>query len=241
MGRAARAGVHRPGARAPGAGDVAFVDGAGRTHRRACPSWPGSRCGSTPGRRSSTGSWSSSARTGWPTATSWRGGSRASAGRPVAYLAFDLLHLDGRSLLSAPLIRRREALRTVLRPGDEVVAVPAIAGEGRALHEAAATQGIAGVMARQRTSPYLPGVRSRLWRFVPTLAPAERPRRRPSRSRRGNRGRVGAGRRADPAAAAALRGLVRSRAALLVGLVMVMAACAGPGRPDRRRRTSRLP
>ena len=92
-------------------------------------------------------------------------------GRPVAYLAFDLLHIDGRSLLSAPLSRRREMLRKVLRPGDEVVAVPAIAGEGRALHEAAAAQGIAGIMARQRTSPYLPGVKSRLWRFVPTLAP----------------------------------------------------------------------
>jgi bifunctional non-homologous end joining protein LigD len=88
-------------------------------------------------------------------------------GRPVAFLAFDLLHLDGRSLLSAPLDRRREALRRVLRPGDEVVAVPAIAGEGRALYDAAAAQGIAGVMARQRSSPYLPGVRSRLWRFIP--------------------------------------------------------------------------
>ena len=44
--------------------------------------------------------------------------------------------------------------------------MPAIAGEGRALHEAAAAQGIAGVMARQRSSPYLPGVRSRLWRFI---------------------------------------------------------------------------
>jgi bifunctional non-homologous end joining protein LigD len=87
-------------------------------------------------------------------------------GRPVAFLAFDLLHLDGRSLLSAPLDRRREALRRVLRPGDEVVAVPAIAGEGRALYDAAATQGIAGIMARQRLSPYLSGVRSRLWRFI---------------------------------------------------------------------------
>ena len=87
-------------------------------------------------------------------------------GRPVAFLAFDLLHIDGRSLLTAPLDRRREQLRRVLRPGDEVVAVPAIAGEGRALHEAAAAQGIAGVMARQRSSPYLPGVRSRLWRFI---------------------------------------------------------------------------
>ena len=88
------------------------------------------------------------------------------SGRPVAFLAFDLLHLDGRSLLPVGLERRRALLRRVLRPGDEVVAVPAILGEGRALFEAAAAQGIAGVMARQRSSPYLPGVRSRLWRFV---------------------------------------------------------------------------
>ncbi len=88
------------------------------------------------------------------------------AGRPVAFLAFDLLHVDGRSLLGVPLARRRELLRRVLRPGDEVVAVPAIADEGRALFDAVAAQGIAGVMARQRTSPYLPGIRSRLWRFV---------------------------------------------------------------------------
>lgn len=93
-------------------------------------------------------------------------------GRPVAFLAFDLLHLDGRSLLGWPLERRRRQLRRVLRPGDEVVAVPAIAGEGKALWDAAAAQGIAGVMARQRTSPYLSGVRSRLWRFIPSDAPA---------------------------------------------------------------------
>src|SRR3954471_10532704 len=88
-------------------------------------------------------------------------------GRAVAFLAFDLLHLDGRSLLTTPLHRRRELLKRILHPGDEVVAVPAIAAEGRALHAAAATQGIAGILARQRASPYLPGVTSRLWRFVP--------------------------------------------------------------------------
>ena len=88
------------------------------------------------------------------------------AGRPAAFLAFDLLHLDGRSLLSWPLARRREALRRVLRPGDEVVAVPAISTEGRALFEAVVAQGVGGVLARQRSSPYLPGVRSRLWRSI---------------------------------------------------------------------------
>jgi bifunctional non-homologous end joining protein LigD len=88
-------------------------------------------------------------------------------GRSVAFLAFDLLDLDGRPLLSVPLERRRDQLRRVLRPGDEVLAVPAIPGEGRALFSAVAAQGLAGMLARHRTSPYLPGVRSRLWRFVP--------------------------------------------------------------------------
>lgn len=87
-------------------------------------------------------------------------------GRPMSYLAFDLLDLDGRSLLNLPLDRRRALLRQVLRPGDEVVAVPAIASEGRALFEAVSGQGLHGIRARQRASPYLPGVRSRLWRTV---------------------------------------------------------------------------
>jgi bifunctional non-homologous end joining protein LigD len=88
-------------------------------------------------------------------------------GRPVALLVFDLLHLDGVWLLRTPLEKRRAALKRVLRPGDEVVVVPAILGEGRALHAAVGTQGIAGVLARRRTSPYLPGVRSKLWRAIP--------------------------------------------------------------------------
>ncbi len=87
-------------------------------------------------------------------------------GRPLSYLAFDLLDLDGRSLLNTPLDRRRQLLRQVLRPGDEVVAVPAIAAEGRALFEAVSAQGLFGIRGRQRSSPYLPGVRSRLWRSV---------------------------------------------------------------------------
>ena len=92
-------------------------------------------------------------------------------GRPVALLVFDLLHIDGRWLLNQPLDKRRDLLRRVLRPGDEVVMVPAVEGEGRALYEAVAAQGIAGVLARRRTSPYLPGVRSALWRSI-VAAPA---------------------------------------------------------------------
>jgi bifunctional non-homologous end joining protein LigD len=96
-------------------------------------------------------------------------------GRPVALLVFDVLHLDGRWLIGQPLEKRRAALRRVLRPGDEVVVVPAIAGEGLALHAAVSAQGIAGVLARRRTSPYLPGVTSTLWRSIPAGPPGEAP------------------------------------------------------------------
>ena len=48
--------------------------------------------------------------------------------------------------------------------------MPAIATEGLALYDAAVAQGIAGILARQRMSPYLPGVRSRLWRYVAAIA-----------------------------------------------------------------------
>jgi hypothetical protein len=97
-------------------------------------------------------------------------------GRPgpgVAYLVFDILDLDGVPLVGRPLRRRREALRRVLRPGSEVVAVPAIVGEGRALHAAVSAQGLAGILARRRDSPYLPGVRSRLWRSIAAGPPPE--------------------------------------------------------------------
>lgn len=96
-------------------------------------------------------------------------------GRPVALLVFDVLHLDGLWLLRTPLEKRRETLRRVLRPGDEVVVVPAIAGEGRALHDAVSAQGIAGILARRRTSPYLPGVHSRLWRSIAATPPGTEP------------------------------------------------------------------
>lgn len=86
--------------------------------------------------------------------------------RTVSLLAFDLLHHNGSWLLGKPLETRRALLRKVMADGDAGVVVPVIPGEGRALYAAVAAQGIAGVLARSRTSPYLPGVRSRMWRSI---------------------------------------------------------------------------
>ena len=91
------------------------------------------------------------------------------AGRPgpgLALLVYDLLWLDGRSLAAEPLERRRSRLGRLLKPSLSVVPVPQIAGEGRALCAAAADQGVGWVLARDRRSPYLAGVRSSLWRLI---------------------------------------------------------------------------
>jgi bifunctional non-homologous end joining protein LigD len=97
------------------------------------------------------------------------------AGRPggtVVYLAFDIVALDGVPLLAEPLERRRERLERTVEAGSSLLVVPAIRGEGRVLHAAASAQGIPAVIGRHRRSPYLSGVRSRLWQLVPTIPTA---------------------------------------------------------------------
>jgi ATP-dependent DNA ligase len=93
-------------------------------------------------------------------------------GRVTALLAFDLLHLDGSWLLAWPLSKRLATLDRLLDSARSsgVVALPWVVGDGLSVHAAATAGGLAGVLARRLTSPYLPGVRSRLWRFVPAGA-----------------------------------------------------------------------
>lgn len=94
---------------------------------------------------------------------------RARAHRaPATYLVDDLLVHGGRSLLREALGRRRRSLGVAVRPAERLVIVPAIAGEGTTLFAAVERQGLPGMLARQRDSPYLPGMRSDLWRHVRT-------------------------------------------------------------------------
>ena len=80
------------------------------------------------------------------------------------YQAFDLLHLDGRSLLNVPLESRKQLLKSILRPGDRRVRfADHVVGEGRIFLEAARKQGLEGVIAKHRRSLYEPGRRGRTW------------------------------------------------------------------------------
>ncbi|HSL33449.1 MAG TPA: non-homologous end-joining DNA ligase, partial [Candidatus Limnocylindrales bacterium] len=90
------------------------------------------------------------------------GGRRPSAGHLV-YHAFDLLHLDGRSLLRVPLEDRKRLLRSVLRESPRVRFASHVETEGIAFHRAAADRGLEGILAKLRRSRYEPGTRSAAW------------------------------------------------------------------------------
>jgi bifunctional non-homologous end joining protein LigD len=89
-----------------------------------------------------------------------------SAGRiagPLVYQVFDLLYLDGRSLLGVPLEDRKRLLRSVLRETSRVRYASHVIGDGEAFMAAAETRGLEGIVAKLRRSRYEPGKRTPAW------------------------------------------------------------------------------
>lgn len=98
---------------------------------------------------------------------------RVGSSIPV-YLAFDVLWAGGRPIIAQPLLRRREHLAGIVHPSAELVVLPGVVRDGMDLYFAVAQQGLRGVMARHVRSPYLPGRRSELWRWIASQ-PGEMP------------------------------------------------------------------
>jgi DNA ligase D-like protein (predicted ligase) len=82
---------------------------------------------------------------------------------PVLYQAFDLLQIDGRSLLERPLFERRNLLHERLQPTELIQAADFVTESGIAFFEAVADHKLEGVIAKEKFSPYLPGQRSDAW------------------------------------------------------------------------------
>ena len=82
---------------------------------------------------------------------------------PIVYQAFDLLHLDGRSLLRVPLEERKRLLHSRLRPHPLVRYAGHVVADGIAFFTAAREKELEGIVAKLRHSPYEPDRRSRSW------------------------------------------------------------------------------
>jgi bifunctional non-homologous end joining protein LigD len=83
--------------------------------------------------------------------------------KPVTYLIFDVLYLDGRSLLEAPYSERRELLDELALAGESWHTPPWFAGGGQAVLEASQQQRLEGILIKRLDAPYSPGARSKLW------------------------------------------------------------------------------
>ena len=90
----------------------------------------------------------------------------ASADVPVAFVAFDLLWVDGRSLLKRPLRERRELLRALQLPRQfqisDVFAAKS-AAEIEQIFQQARRRFNEGIMIKDPESAYLPGRRGLFW------------------------------------------------------------------------------
>ena len=95
-----------------------------------------------------------------------KGRGTGAAVNPFVYEVFDLLYLDGRSLLDEPLADRRQQLKSILQADPRVRLSEDITGDGLAFFEAAKVRGLEGIMAKDRRAPYLPGKRSWTWQKV---------------------------------------------------------------------------
>src|SRR5579884_93855 len=82
---------------------------------------------------------------------------------PLVYYAFDLLELDGASLVDLPLTDRKARLGELLDGRVRSVRLSESFDDGEALLEAGREQGLEGILAKRADSRYLQGRRTRDW------------------------------------------------------------------------------
>ncbi|MGC2343908.1 MAG: ATP-dependent DNA ligase [Mycobacterium sp.] len=87
---------------------------------------------------------------------------RARASR-IEFWAFDLLYLDGRSLLRARYRDRRQLLETLSAGGSGLIVPEQLSGDGEQALEYSRKRQWEGVIAKKRDSTYQPGRRSASW------------------------------------------------------------------------------
>jgi bifunctional non-homologous end joining protein LigD len=92
--------------------------------------------------------------------------------RPITYVVFDLIELDGMDATALTYEQRRRLVREAVEDGDHWF-VPPHHLDGAALLEASRERGLEGVVAKRLDSTYTTGKRSNLWRKIKNRAGQE--------------------------------------------------------------------
>ena len=94
------------------------------------------------------------------------------AGPRRIFAAFDLLEVDGESLLDVPLLERRRHLEGVLSPSLNVRLTPYMSRGLRSWRDTLSQQGFGRVVLKNWNSPYAAGRENKDWLVVEKINPA---------------------------------------------------------------------
>ena len=92
---------------------------------------------------------------------------------PVTYMIFDLLYLDGRTLIDLPYEERRERLDALALEGPNWQTPSYHRGDGKGLLDLTRQRNLEGLVAKRLDSRYLPGRRTRAWLKVKNVMSQE--------------------------------------------------------------------
>lgn len=93
----------------------------------------------------------------------------ASNAEQLAFVAFDILYLDGQDLRALPLIERKAKLWHLVKPAKGIIQYSDhVEGGGAAFFEAIVKMGLEGMVSKRRESPYRSGkldfwVKTKCW------------------------------------------------------------------------------
>jgi len=88
---------------------------------------------------------------------------RSEADGELKYYVFDLLWLDGYSLMDLPLSERREKLKEVIPEHPMIHISQTFEAGGTEFFEVARKMNLEGIMAKKNDSTYTPGIRTKEW------------------------------------------------------------------------------
>jgi bifunctional non-homologous end joining protein LigD len=86
----------------------------------------------------------------------------------LVYYVFDILWLEGHSLIELPLVTRKEILSQLIPESDILFYSDHIVGEGKKFFEAAKEKGLEGIIAKNSNSSYQVAQRSKDWLKIKT-------------------------------------------------------------------------
>ena len=85
-------------------------------------------------------------------------------GISVKYVPFDILEIDGNSIMDKPLIERKKILSQALFPANHsLISIPYIERDGNKLFDIAVKQNLEGIIAKRKAGKYYQGQRSNEW------------------------------------------------------------------------------